>query len=69
MTQIAKADVEHGPRAIDDLIASEIVRTRAAPGDVDRAVRFIASARGRDPKAYQMLPRRMRRLVDLLIAA
>ena len=69
MTQIANIDVEHGPVAIDDLIAREIVRMQAGPGDVDRAVRFIASARSRDPKAYQMLPRRMRRLVDLLIAA
>lgn len=69
MTQILKAGSGHGPVAIDDLIAREIVRTQAPRADVDRAVRFIASARGRDPKAYQMLPRRMRRLVDLLIAA
>jgi hypothetical protein len=69
MSQIPAAGVAHGPIAIDDLIALEITRTQAPPGDVDRAIRFLASARGRDPKAYQALPRRMRRLVDLLIAA
>jgi hypothetical protein len=66
MDRLSVADIAHGRTAINDLIARELARTQAAPGD---AVRFLASARGRDPKAYQALPRRMRRLVDLLIAA
>ncbi|WP_158807750.1 hypothetical protein [Beijerinckia sp. L45] len=69
MSQSSGTGAAHGPVAIDELIALEITRTQAPPGDVDRAIRFLASARGRDPKAYQALPRRMRRLVDLLIAA
>jgi hypothetical protein len=58
-----------GSYALDDLIYREIVRTHASQRDVDRAIRFIAKAPANDAAAYQALPRRMSRLVDLLIAA
>ena len=66
-----KADARGGQSfpGIEDLLVREIGRTRASPADVDAALRFIQSSRGRDLGAFQALPRRLRRLVDLLIAA
>jgi hypothetical protein len=69
MTDVSDGKSGMGPAALDDLIVREILRTQVSPRDVDRAIRFLAEASGGDARAYQALPRRMRRLVDLLIAA
>ena len=53
--------------AAPDLVAVELERTGASATDIRTAADFIASAAG--PRAYDALSGRMRRLVDLLMAA
>lgn len=52
-----------------DILRKEILRVGASADEVKSALAFVASEASLDPRAYDSLPPRMRRLVDLVAVA
>lgn len=69
MSEISASDVVTAIGRTDELIIRETLRTGATPGELRRALAFAKGPANASPAAYQALPARMRRLVDLLTVA
>ena len=68
MSGVERAEVQRRVGEAPAFIVDEILRVKATLAELDRAVAFVSSDTGRDPRAYATLPPRLRRLVDLIIA-
>ncbi len=66
MVGISERDVVAAIGPADELVMTELLRTKASPLELRRALHFVLSPHGGDANAYQTLKLRMRRLVDLL---
>lgn len=69
MSEISAGDVVAAIGRSDELITREALRTKATPLELRRALAFAKGPANASPTAYQALPARMQRLVDLLTAA
>lgn len=69
MSEISAGDVVAAIGRSDELIIQETLRTKATPLELHRALAFAKGPANASPVAYQALPVRMQRLVDLLTVA
>ncbi|GAU81719.1 hypothetical protein [Bosea sp. BIWAKO-01] len=69
MSEISAGDVVAAIGRSDELIIREMLRTKATLLELRRALAFAKGPANASPAAYQALPARMQRLVDLLTAA
>lgn len=69
MSEISAGDVVAAIGQSDELIIQETLRTKATTLELRRALAFAKGPANASPAAYQALPARMQRLVDLLTAA
>jgi hypothetical protein len=69
MREISAPDVVAAIGQGDELIIRETLRTRATPRELRQALAFAKGPANASPAAYQALPARMQRLVDLITVA
>lgn len=69
MREISAPDVVAAIGRDDELIIRETLRTKATPLELRQALAFAKGPANASPAAYQALPARMQRLVDLLTVA
>lgn len=66
MTDFAASASSDFVGPIADLATWELVRAASSAQELREALIFVASEASRDARAYEALPQRMRRLVDLV---